>query len=523
MNNELGKLGIAVNKVRAIAVDLDPEHRRIVEGLIQEVQGTTCQLDLTQCPKQFIKLLLERADLTTRQRRLAFLFISGGEAVLDTKVSDPLEFHNAIAALTKNDGPNVEFLINGRWYPVQMISEHRRYEGMQWTNLQISPKICDLHEHVNWAIGESFFIDDSGKKIELTVVGMLERLGLRPLETDMGEYIGFVRMAQKVRSKSGFVMSAQNAVVVKHEYSWWQRIEQMQYASPVQPRRVVVESELEANNTQRFGYGSSSPQSEAIELPFVRVFALDIKKYVYSDVRDLEETRFDTKALDRLVLPQDMGALLKDVFTTDMSRLFGDILAGKHGGMVIMAHGPAGVGKTLTAEVFAEYTKRPLYVMELGELGTKLDEVEQNLQRVFLRASRWRAVLLMDEADIFMAKRDQDLERSAIVGVFLRLLDYYPGLFFLTSNRVDVIDPAFKSRITLSLAYPQLNREARLRIWETMLRLAGLKVSDEIDGVPDLDLNGRQIRNLVRLLRVLHPDGSVTSDQIKQVCAFACK
>jgi SpoVK/Ycf46/Vps4 family AAA+-type ATPase len=129
----------------------------------------------------------------------------------------------------------------------------------------------------------------------------------------------------------------------------------------------------------------------------------------------------------------------------------------------------------------------------------------------------------MDEADVFMAKRDQDLERSAIVGVFLRLLDYYPGLFFLTSNRVDVIDPAFKSRITLSLAYPSLGREARLRVWETMLRMAGLTVSDGIDGIPDLDLNGRQIRNLVRLVRVLYPDGMVSSGQVKQVCEFACR
>ena len=207
----------------------------------------------------------------------------------------------------------------------------------------------------------------------------------------------------------------------------------------------------------------------------------------------------------------------------DARSLFGDLLRGKSGGMVILANGKPGVGKTLTAEVFAEHTKRPLYVMEMGELGTNLASVEQNLQRVFLRATRWNAVLLMDEADIFMHKRDDNLERSAIVGVFLRLLDYYHGLFFLTSNRAEVIDPAFKSRITLQLDYPDLDRDARLKIWDLMFKMANIEVTDGLDGLPDIELNGRQIRNLVRLVKVMNPGGKVTSEKVKEICRFACK
>ncbi|HZY23185.1 MAG TPA: AAA family ATPase, partial [Beijerinckiaceae bacterium] len=83
-----------------------------------------------------------------------------------------------------------------------------------------------------------------------------------------------------------------------------------------------------------------------------------------------------------------MLAVLTRVFETPTGALFGDLIRGKHGGAVVLACGRPGVGKTLTAEVYAERTERPLYVLELGELGTKPTEVEENLQRVFTRVAR---------------------------------------------------------------------------------------------------------------------------------------
>lgn len=148
--------------------------------------------------------------------------------------------------------------------------------------------------------------------------------------------------------------------------------------------------------------------------------------------------------------------------------------------------------------------------------------MEKALQLIFARATRWNAVLLLDEADVFMSERGNDLERSAIVGVFLRLLDYYPGLLFLTTNRLKVIDPAFASRITLSLHYPDLTREARRAIWTTMLKLARIEVTDGLNGIPDLELNGRRIRNLVRLVKVTHGD-RITHDELRELCKFTAE
>ncbi|KAI4216720.1 MAG: hypothetical protein L6R36_009333, partial [Xanthoria steineri] len=56
--------------------------------------------------------------------------------------------------------------------------------------------------------------------------------------------------------------------------------------------------------------------------------------------------------------------------------------------------------------------------------------VETNLGKSFQLAHKWGCVLLLDEADVFMAKRiGSDMQRNSLVSVFLRILDlYYPPL-----------------------------------------------------------------------------------------------
>jgi SpoVK/Ycf46/Vps4 family AAA+-type ATPase len=162
-----------------------------------------------------------------------------------------------------------------------------------------------------------------------------------------------------------------------------------------------------------------------------------------------------------------------------------------------------------------------LYVLELGELGTTADQVEENLNRVFTRVVRWNAVLQFDECEIFLAKRGNDLERSAIVGIFLRLLDYYRGILFLTTNRADVLDTAVLSRVTLRLSYPDLTKETRLSIWQTMLSVANLQTDDQMGELTSLPLNGRQIRNIVRLARIVHAGKSVTANELKRLVYIA--
>lgn len=55
-------------------------------------------------------------------------------------------------------------------------------------------------------------------------------------------------------------------------------------------------------------------------------------------------------------------------------------------------------------------------VITSSDIGTRPDIVETNLTRIFKTAVSWDAVLLIDEADVFMERRTTtDLTRNSLV------------------------------------------------------------------------------------------------------------
>ncbi|PYH64407.1 ATP-binding protein [Aspergillus vadensis CBS 113365] len=149
-----------------------------------------------------------------------------------------------------------------------------------------------------------------------------------------------------------------------------------------------------------------------------------------------------------------------------------DIVRGKGKGLIILLHGAPGVGKTTTAEGVAELFEKPLFQITCGDLGSTAEHVERALETNFALANRWGCILLLDEADVFLAKRSpQDFIRNGLVSVFLRVLEYYAGILFLTTNRIGDFDEAFSSRIHISLHYPQLTDKATAEIFQLNIRL----------------------------------------------------
>jgi SpoVK/Ycf46/Vps4 family AAA+-type ATPase len=151
--------------------------------------------------------------------------------------------------------------------------------------------------------------------------------------------------------------------------------------------------------------------------------------------------------------------------------------------------------------------KVPLYTMSAGDLGTEPSKVESNLKSILEMSAKWDAVLLLDEADVFLeARSTHDLERNKLVSIFLRLLEYYEGILFLTTNRVDNIDAAFESRIHLSLAYEELDLDSRRTVWRNFLNQSARDndVSEkEIAELAKAQLNGRQIKNILKTSKLL--------------------
>lgn len=91
-------------------------------------------------------------------------------------------------------------------------------------------------------------------------------------------------------------------------------------------------------------------------------------------------------------------------------------MRGKGKGLIILLHGAPGVGKTSTAECVADHTRRPLFPITCGDIGDNAKDVERNLEWCFQLAHKWGCVLLLDEADVFLAERSKtDLQRNALV------------------------------------------------------------------------------------------------------------
>ena len=97
-------------------------------------------------------------------------------------------------------------------------------------------------------------------------------------------------------------------------------------------------------------------------------------------------------------------------------KLDADIIKGKGEGKIFLLHGPPGTGKTLSAEVVAELTERPLLSLTCGDLGTTAVDVEKNLNRWMSYRELWGAVVLLDEADIYLESRElNEVERNSLV------------------------------------------------------------------------------------------------------------
>ncbi|KAJ0325610.1 hypothetical protein COL5a_007422 [Colletotrichum fioriniae] len=264
--------------------------------------------------------------------------------------------------------------------------------------------------------------------------------------------------------------------------------------------------------------------------PMVRGFSFTEKKFLDFFVDKISPIEWNTQCFEQLVLPDSQKELVQALVaehtaraTDPNSSAFDDIVKGKGKGLILVLHGPPGVGKTLTAECVAEFSRRPLYIVSSGDLGTSSSVLDDKLTKTLDLASTWKAVLLIDEADVFLERRSlHDMERNSLVSIFLRTLEYYSGILFMTTNRVRTFDDAFKSRIHVPLKYDDLPRESRLKVWKNFLGNVEGGVDIDEDGYEKLaegKLNGRQIKNVVRTAKSLaaHKKRRLDCEQLQQV------
>lgn len=288
----------------------------------------------------------------------------------------------------------------------------------------------------------------------------------------------------------------------------------------------VVEIELDENGNEiqkedmdkiaGEGKGASEHEFSEEELliasPVVLGFAFSEKLWLEFSISGISEIEWNEGAFDSLVLPDNQKSIVKalvESHTFHAAENIDDVIQGKGKGLVAVLHGPPGTGKTLTAEGIAELLKRPLYMVSAGELGTDSRTLEGELNKILDIAHSWGAVLLLDEADVFLEKRTiQDIHRNALVSIFLRLLEYFQGILFLTTNRVETFDDAFQSRIHIALRYGDLTTKAKRSVWKMFLEKVRAKdgvetvkfTEKDFDALARHNLNGRQVRTIALML-----------------------
>ena len=128
---------------------------------------------------------------------------------------------------------------------------------------------------------------------------------------------------------------------------------------------------------------------------------------------------WSTDAFANLVLPNDRKHLLQSIVEVHHKEVgFDDFIKGKGYGLVVNLFSPLGVGKTFSAEATSEHVRSPLYVIGGGDLGTTAASLDNALEKIFDVATEWKAIVLIDEADVFLEQRSlHNLERNAMVAV----------------------------------------------------------------------------------------------------------
>ncbi|RBA20262.1 hypothetical protein FPRO05_08707 [Fusarium proliferatum] len=231
------------------------------------------------------------------------------------------------------------------------------------------------------------------------------------------------------------------------------------------------------------------PKELAFMTELIGGYALKNKLWVYFYVEDIEPITWNDQAYSHLVFDEQQKDLVLSFvenhsLANGVNTAMEDVIVGKGQGLIMLLSGPPGTGKTLMAEAIADRTHRPLFYLQAEDLGINAAALGANIKKVFEMATEWNAVILLDEADVFMAERNpNDIHRNELVSIFLRELEYYRGIIFLTTNLYHTIDTAFRSRVSLHLLFKSLIREARETVWRKFLQR--LPESNRITDVTD--------------------------------------
>lgn len=185
-------------------------------------------------------------------------------------------------------------------------------------------------------------------------------------------------------------------------------------------------------------------------------------------------------SLDEIVLTNDVRKKLeratKIIVNKDVIfNTLGYSRADKTIKSIICFYGPAGTGKTITAQAIAKHLKKKIVFSSYAQIESKyVGDGAKNLRKIFQDAEAQDAVLFMDECDSFLSKRIEstdsgsDKHYNRMSNELFQLLENHTGCIIFATNLLTDIDKAFKSRIIDSIYFPLPDKEGRAKILKKM-------------------------------------------------------
>src|SRR5262245_6582461 len=271
---------------------LTRNERAAVEQLLgQGAAKGAVTANVSDFPLPFLRALLDDSRLTPNQRAVVAMHIYGmtgtgvdRDRVYDTPVANPVEFGSTFVTLG-GQAPNCELFLNGRWYPVTMNVQFLQDQDhlSKGVLLHGTLSLCECSYGVSHYVYPDLFLDENGQPRERTVLEVLHHFGFRRVQTSPAEFNLKLVRAERTAREHGRVVLVTGPVVVNSAFAWWSRFESRALGTPELPRKAVVEPELEVSEEQRNYYAPYAQSQDGVSrLPFVRVFSLDTKAYVYA-------------------------------------------------------------------------------------------------------------------------------------------------------------------------------------------------------------------------------------------------
>lgn len=202
-----------------------------------------------------------------------------------------------------------------------------------------------------------------------------------------------------------------------------------------------------------------------------------------------------------------LGELLAPEHFTDIQQRLE--AGGMRKGFACLFYGAPGTGKTETVYQLARRTGRDLMVVDVSQIKSCwIGESEKNIKgafdryRSYVRQSERAPILLFNEADAVLGIRQEGAQRAvekmenSIQNIILQEMEQLDGILIATTNLTQNLDRAFERRFLYKIEFEKPSREAKSRIWRSMIPTLDERMAATL--AERYDFSGGQIENIAR-------------------------